>query len=471
MATRPTLARIWALSGARKDPGSLKYSTGWIGEIPTFEVLNFQMNRIDTALLAFAERGVPEWGPDIEYVLGAQAFASDGKIYVSKVAAPSRALSPQNNLTEWEESSAQFTMAQYAAMVAKFDAHIARMDNPHRVTAAQAGTYTQTQINDKIAVVNQKITSHTSDMGNPHKTTASQIGAVPITGGTYTGPVVFANAETKINPGAGDHAVFADATAVGLRYNTIKIGIEKSSGRAFMQNGASKQYLLNEPEYVKLRKTVEKNYAVPTPDLELDLLSDIHIKQGMGFSEFVRNSSRTYTDKSGILQTAAAGMPRHEQQGLLIEASYGEYLSIDAQNNFAGFVDSTMLIEGIIREFPPGISTILQTDSSGRDDSVYVSSAGVATFRITDSGGQVRNFVIGNIQAGKLFRIVVVLTATRYATYLDGVAGAAGAISFAPTLEYSSVRVGGTAINPTAWWCRKFSVWARALTPEQIMTL
>lgn len=470
MATRPTLARIWALSGARKDPGSLKYSTGWIGEIPTFEVLNFQMNRIDTALLAFAERGVPEWGPDIEYVLGAQAFASDGKIYVSKVEAPSRGLSPQNNLTEWEESSAQFTMTQHAAMVAKFDAHIARMDNPHGVTAAQAGTYTKAQINDKIAVINQKITSHTSDMGNPHGTTASQIGAVPITGGTYNGPVVFADAETRINPGAGDQVVFADSSYVGLRYNAVKLGIEKSSGRAFIEKGA-KQYLLNEPEYIELRKTVEKNYAVPTPDLELDLLSDIHIKQGMGFSEFVRDSSRTYTDKSGILQTAAAGMPRHERNGLLIEASYGEYLSIDALNNFAGFPDSTMLIEGMIREFTPGVSIVLQTDSSGREDLVFVTAAGWATFRITDSGGQIRDFAIGTVQAGKVFRIVVVLAGPRCATYLDGVPGAAGTISFTPTQTYDYVRVGSPVVNPTAWWCRKFSVWARALTPEQITTL
>ncbi|AII26778.1 hypothetical protein AH6C_024 [Aeromonas phage pAh6-C] len=448
----------------------MKYSTGWIGEIPTFEVLNFQMNRIDTALLAFAERGAPEWGPDIEYVLGAQAFASDGKIYVSKVAAPSRVLSPQNNLTEWEESSAQFTMAQHAAMVAKFDAHIARMDNPHGVTAAQAGTYTKAQINDKIAVVDQKIASHTSDMGNPHGTTASQIGAVPITGGTYTGPVVFANAETKINPGAGDHAVFADATAVGLRYNTIKIGIEKSSGRAFMQNGASKQYLLNEPEYVELRKTVEKNYAVPTPDLELDLLSDIHIKQGFGFSEMIRELSLSYTDKSGILQTAPAGCPRHERKGLLLDASVQEYLNIDAQNNFAGFVDSTMLIEGIIDPVSTD-SVVLQTDTSGRDDRVYVSPAGLAYFRVVDSGGQPRDFLIGSVPKGVLFKIVVVLTATRYETYLNGVPGAAGYVSFVPSDSYNIVRVGTIASSFAAWWCRKFSVWARALTPEQITTL
>ena len=85
---RPKLNRVWTSGSAtlRRDPGDAKYIQGWISEIPTFQVLNYLQYKVDTTLLAQAERGIFEWGTDIQYGLGSIVWNElDKKIYVSTV--------------------------------------------------------------------------------------------------------------------------------------------------------------------------------------------------------------------------------------------------------------------------------------------------------------------------------------------------------------------------------------------------
>lgn len=141
MATvRPRFDRIWGSAGQRVDPGVTKYAQGWTAEIPTYEVLNFLQNRTDTALIAFAETGAPEWGGDVGYRRGAPVWF-EGEIYFAKVQNPSRTLQPNVNPDQWGKSALNLSDADFLALDNKLSGHVNDKGNPHNVTADQIGTY------------------------------------------------------------------------------------------------------------------------------------------------------------------------------------------------------------------------------------------------------------------------------------------------------------------------------------------
>lgn len=97
---RSTINRVWAqgVDSEIKDPGDEKITEGWETEIPTYLALNFLQNKVDKTLLSLDERGVFEWGSDVNYQKNALAWNSiDGKIYLSLVASPDNSLSRQKS--------------------------------------------------------------------------------------------------------------------------------------------------------------------------------------------------------------------------------------------------------------------------------------------------------------------------------------------------------------------------------------
>ena len=470
MTTRPTLGRIWATNGVRVDPGSLKYSNGWIGEIPTYEVLNFMQYRIDAALQAFAERGVPEWGSDVIYAKGAKAWGSDGKIYVATVDSPSRTKQPSTNPSQWELSSDQFTMTQHQAMIDKFDAHIARRDDPHDVTAEQAGTYTSVVIDGKIDPLKLSLNNHIANKNNPHGETAESIGAVPKSGGAYTGPVSFAGYPVKINPGAGSHEIFGDAANFGIRTATATLAIEKATNRAFIMVGGVKNYLLNETEYTNYRRTVEPQYAVGTPDLEIDMMSDTHLRQGFGFSNFLRPYASSYTDKGGVARTAQVDEPRHTIKGLVIDSSMSERLDVDAENNASGFASTTYNVRGII-ESRFGVDTHVLRAISAREDIIYIRADGVIGFSLKNSAGIYTRITSRQpLPLGEEFNVTVTVAPGICKIYLGGVLQESVTGTFNPA-TYTVLRVGADVQRSSGWYARSLKVWAKELTATQVTTL
>ena len=472
---RPELGRIWALNGARFDPGTQKYQLGWTAEIPTYEVLNYLQYRVDLALLAASERGIPEWGSDLTYGLGSVVWDNtNSKMYVSKVATPNKSKAPSTNTADWEESCTQFTMNAFLQIDQKIDAHIGRADNPHGVTAEQVNTYIKSVIDQKVSNVATDLSNHAGRRDNPHGTTAAGIGAVPATGGTYTGAVTFNSPEVKINSGAGDHAVHADSDILGLRYADVYLGLRKSDNRAVLKVAGNTSVLLSESEYVEARRVLEPEYAVPDPDVWIDALNDINLKQGFGFTELVRGVTADYTDKSGRVRVAGVGEPRQERNGLRLDWSLDkERLDVDASNNLFGVPEATWFFEFV---WAGNGRSILYWDDSGAQDHVEVSATGTVTVFFSDADGAERGWVAGTTQAGVVSRLAVSYNSQRVRTYLNGVAGATGDQSFSPQVaEWSKFYLGYPATSPVApvgvWWLRQFKIWHRVLTPEQISTL
>ena len=72
------LNKVWASTGVVTDPGDVKYGTGWVAEIPTYQEFNFLLNSMDSNIQELAKNGVFEWQGDIAY--GSSATTIKGGI-------------------------------------------------------------------------------------------------------------------------------------------------------------------------------------------------------------------------------------------------------------------------------------------------------------------------------------------------------------------------------------------------------
>lgn len=280
---RPKLNRIWTSTNAnlRRDPGDAKYIQGWISEIPTYQVLNYLQYKVDTTLLALAERGIFEWGSDVTYGLASVVWdETDKRIYVSTVGAPDKTKAPSANSAHWTPSSIQVSRASYDSIVAAINAHIANVTgNPHKLTAGRLNAYNKNETDAIVAQYRALVLAHSSDKNNPHGVTATQTGAVPSTGGTYSGDVIF-NA--------------------GVFFDSGKVNKINKSGGLFLQNGAgqigindsgvgmvgptnSMSKIVTEASYPELKSAQEPDYAVPMPNFQMNCIRDINIQTGSGY--------------------------------------------------------------------------------------------------------------------------------------------------------------------------------------------
>lgn len=287
MAQRPKLNRVWASnnSNLRRDPGDAKYITGWVSEIPTYQVLNFLQFKIDTTFLAIAERGIAEWGGDISYAKGALSWDEvDGKIYVSSVANPDKTKSPSKNPSQWTASSTQITRTQYDELNKYIDAHIANKSNPHGVTAAQINAYSKAEIDAIVSQYRAEVLAHKNDTNNPHKTKAVDIGAVPVTGGSYNGTVTFPNIYFK-SSGAQIGVDNNNELSIAHINGRIKLN---TSGRVMVGNIERNQpnYMspvVTEKTFPDLRLSGQPSYAQPTPTFIWDLMFNLNLRVGVGY--------------------------------------------------------------------------------------------------------------------------------------------------------------------------------------------
>lgn len=282
---RPKLNRLWGGSNAstRRDPTDAKYIIGWVSEIPTFQVLNYLQYKMDTTMLAQAERGVFEWGGDVTYVKGALAWDElDKQVYVSQVANPSKTLAPSNNPTQWKVSSVQITRQQYDTLNANITAHIADITgNPHQLTAGRLNSYTKAETDALIAQYQALVKAHVDNKNNPHGTTAAQIGAVPITGGTYTGDVIFAAGRILLDAAGSNKVGLLSGSGLFLQSGSGVLGLN-SAGVAVAGTVASQSPIVTEQTFAAQKALVEPDYAIPAPVYVMPLIGDINIYTGSG---------------------------------------------------------------------------------------------------------------------------------------------------------------------------------------------
>ena len=452
---RPKLNRIWTSSNPtlRRDPGDAKYIQGWISEIPTFQVLNYLQYKVDTTLLALAERGIAEWGPDVQYGLNSLSWDETNKvIYISTVGSPDRTKAPSTNPTQWVASSIQVSRAEYDSVVAAINAHIADVTgNPHKLTAGRLNAYNKTEIDNIVSQYRTLVANHANDKNNPHQLTATIIGAVPATGGTYTGDVTF------------NSNVYFDVNKV----NTIR-----KTGGMFLQNGTgiigitdagvgvvgtttSTTPIVTESTYPAIKAAQEPNYAVPPPIVSIPFIRSLHMPNG-----------------NGILNSNFASDVTYDRAGrYLINNTYGENGSlILTPNPLEGVVDSVVAMDIMINSTSANSVAEPYSIGFGQVGRIYIRASGIVIGRSAAVLGNT------NIADGKLHRVVQRVTANSATLFIDGVQVAQDTTTAQGTIEGSVATILGKSSTLPALALISVSIcnlrgWNTALTNKQISTL
>ena len=461
MSLRPELNRVWtsANSVLRRDPGDAKYIQGWVSEIPTFQVLNYLQYKVDTTLLAQAERGIFEWGSDITYVLGSIVWCEDDKkIYVSTVGSPDKTKAPNTNLAHWSPSSIQVPRANYDAILASINSHIANKSNPHNLSAAQLGSYTKAETDALVAQYQALVLAHSSNKNNPHGVTALQVGAVPATGGTYTGDVTF-NGGMYFD--AGKVNQISKTGGLYLQAGTAVMGID-DTGAAVVGTTSSKSKIVSEATFPALKAAQEPSYAVPEPTIQMDLIGNINMRRGLGVIESFGLEPAYDSNAGGAL---AMWGTRGTNNGL--DQVVGPY-------NFTKF---TMAVDVVFRSIGAselsGLAIRLFGPSNHWGGLISRKDGKAYLLRSVNGALESTPVPVSAFDTGKWYRIVIVSDGPVMKMFVNGVllyskldATATG------SLVVNRLKVEVLANNPqTDYDIRNLRVWDVGLTDKQVSTL
>ena len=82
MTIQDKLSELWASTGdTGTDVTTVKWGTGWVEQIPSFQNFNYVLQVVDGNILHLAEEGTFDWEDDIAYTIGADVLGSDGIRY------------------------------------------------------------------------------------------------------------------------------------------------------------------------------------------------------------------------------------------------------------------------------------------------------------------------------------------------------------------------------------------------------
>lgn len=459
---RPKLNRVWTSNNAnlRRDPGDAKYLQGWIAEIPTFQVLNYLQYKVDTTLLALAERGVFEWGTDVQYGLGSLVWDDATKIiYVATVGAPSRTLRPSQNLGQWAASSIQVSRYDYDDIVSKISAHIAdTTTNPHRITANMIGAYNKAQIDNLVAQYNALVASHANDRNNPHQVTAAQAGAVPVTGGTYTGAVTFqqgmlfdAGGTTKLSFGAQGFYMQSGNTRIGL----------DSSGTPVVGNAStnSNSRIITDATFAEVKAREEPNYSVPYPNYSQHLIGDFNMN--IGYGEFNAPDEWRFAPEFG--------------SALFMPASTVQRMATQSLSNLSVSGELTVCMDVLSNSpmVPNSVAVPAVFGMAGNAGSAEIILQERGVIYALRSDGHSSDSVSAQLpaQVNTWYRIVAVFSNNTIKLYFNGVLVASSSSatgSSGATMSFARIYQQASSRNVAL---RNFRLWISALTDKQISTL
>ena len=460
MALRPKLNRVWTSNNsvARRDPGDAKYLQGWVAEIPTYQVLNYLQYKVDTTMLAQAERGIFEWGSDVSYGVGSLAWDETNKtIYVCTVTDPSKTLVPSANPSQWSPSAIQVSRANYNSIVAAINSHIADRANPHQVTAAQVGTYNRAEMDTLVASYRALVQAHVTDYNNPHKLTAVQVGAVPVTGGTYTGPVTMPT--TYFNE--SKTAQILRGNGLWLKNGDYLIGINDTTGFAETGTTSSKSKIVTELTFPDLKAAQESEYACPEPSYQMSLINSINVLRGSGVFN-------TFSDEP-IFNSSLGGA-----------WTYNSKTSNSAWNNGTMLPDSgeyTVCID-YLKISQVGSNNDWQFGVGIESLKIVFEYRGAIFVRIGNKSGTLTNvaYSVKSVvtEVGKWYRVCARVSGTTVQLFVNGVLVATQSvadISVTDRRPAITMWARPAATSSASFAARSFRIWGSALSYKQISTL
>lgn len=315
--------RVWAISGEIADPdldvnhpggqgGNNKYEHGWIVEKEPHQWANFIYNNVDVSIEELLENGTLLWEASPTYHINC-ICTYNGIMYRALVANTNKI--PSSNPTSWEvipyvtaTDFANYINTESAGLVA----HMARVgptDNTHNTTASQADTYTTTESNAKIKVVQDDLDLHESQ-ANPHNLDAGDVGCLDkVVGGHFTGTVLYSLVSFK----QAGSCIDADGLINSVESLSIVSNVPWQK--------TSKQEIVTDASYNRINTKYGFKFALPAPDIEISFNETLSSLASGGFTlSYGRPTTYTYTNRSGVSITAAIDEPPFGTQGLCLTA-------------------------------------------------------------------------------------------------------------------------------------------------------
>lgn len=80
---RPDYGQVWASTGEKVAPDTVKMQSGWVQEMMPFQYENYLQARQDEAIVYLLQKGVPEYSPAQEYIANKSVVAYQGNLYMA----------------------------------------------------------------------------------------------------------------------------------------------------------------------------------------------------------------------------------------------------------------------------------------------------------------------------------------------------------------------------------------------------
>ena len=321
---RKTL-RVWASSATSEvtDPdldvnhpggqgGNQKYEKGWIVEKEPHQWANFIYNNVDASLKELLESGSLNWDNTVNYKKDSLVIYNE-ELY--------RAIEPNigkipSSLVSWEvvpyqtASSYEAFLLMYQDTLATHKGKVGPTLNPHNDTASKVGTYTITETNAKIKVVQDDLDNHEAQ-ANPHNLNAASVGCLDkVTGGHFTGTVVY---------------------GAGIKFGTQEYGIDNdglyrpNDSFSIVNNipyqKTSQREIITDVAYNRINIKHNFKFSVPGEDVKIMLVGDLSsLSEGNYTTSYGRSSVLNYTNRAGAAATAAIDEPAFGEMGLILTA-------------------------------------------------------------------------------------------------------------------------------------------------------
>lgn len=342
MANRPILPYLWASESRPTDIGDAdvfvpsnpvypeqqpnQYTVGW--SVPDATVvkqphhwMNSWYQSVDY-VFTMQRSGELGWDSAVHFRQGATCLHG-GKRYTAQVSNLSKR--PDINPTIWFEarfglSSAAEVQATLSQINSTIDLHVKNYSNPHATSwngfFGGIGS-SKSQIDSQVTAEANSINTHKADKGNPHNLTCAQVNVLPVTGGTFTGQVGMLRALW-----AGAESIRRNGALFELANNGNSMGIDKVAWK-------DGEEMLTESNFHNVRMRNSIKFSVPTPAIHLALVCDVNAYTASGPGiEYLSTGTIEYTNKSGVVSTAAVSEPAFGVHGLELRTGKGQKINV-----------------------------------------------------------------------------------------------------------------------------------------------
>lgn len=266
------LSEIWASDGVATDPDldtehpaytPGKFLLGWIVEREPHQWQNYLYQSTDLKMQIIASEQFVGWEDGIEYQPNAVVRLGDS-LYRNKSANTVSGTSPDAS-SDWELVLIATTEEHFSIVNGMVDALVKHVtaDNPHNNNIHQIGGYESGEIDNFFGSPTDihTIVYHKLQTGAVHSENVEQIGTLPVSGGTFTGDVIF---EKGLNISGANIGKYGTEQIIGNDKGFLYLDDK------YAYSDPQKGLIVTEANFVDVEMAVNNMFALPPPVCIMD---------------------------------------------------------------------------------------------------------------------------------------------------------------------------------------------------------